>query len=563
MRIGWLARRGLARSGLAYRVLVIAAVVSLAAGCGVDLSGGGTTASTEAQMNFQPRDKLRDGGTLTTSIVEVSPQWNTFHADGTAYTLAFWRWYNPNLAYFAPDGTYSFNRDFLSDVKTELRDGNTIVTYTVNPKAHYNDGTPIDWRAFENTWRISRGTDPAYVIGSSDGYSQIASVTRGVDDRQAVVRFNGVWAWPNGLFNNLIHPKVNTPELFNKAYVQEPHNEWGAGPYIVSSYDRNAGIVVFARNPQWWGKPGKLERRVFRQMEDQAAINAFRNSELDAIGVGSKDSRAQVITMPKIDIRTSGTPQQSLLVVNLATPILSDRRVREALLRGIDRKTLARIRFTGLNYSEPLPGSLSMYAFQPGYTDNVTPSITYDQDASRQLLDEAGWVAPNGGIRSKDGQSLKLTLPILGDAPAITNIARALQAMLKQVGIDLDIVVRPSSDFSKIIVNREFDVFMMGFSSSDPYGMAYFCQVWCKGSQLNKAGAGSAELDAEIARVAAIPDPTRQIAAGNELERKAFAQYSDLPLFNGPQTVAVKHGLANYGAGLFYVGPVEDIGWEK
>ncbi|NMO02516.1 ABC transporter family substrate-binding protein [Gordonia sp. TBRC 11910] len=544
-------------------VVVFTATIALVAGCGVDLAGGGSSSSTQPQMNFQPRDKLRDGGSLTTAIVEVSPQWNTFHADGTAYTLALWRWYNPSLAFFAPDGTYSFNRDYLTDVRTELINGNTQVTYTINPKAVYNDGTPIDWRAFENTWRINRGTDANYVISASDGYDRIASVTPGRDARQAIVRFNGVWAWPNGLFNILVHPKVDTPDLFNKAYLQAPHNEWGAGPYVVKSYDRNAGVVVFERNPKWWGQPGKLDRRVFRQMEDQAAINAFSNGEIDAIGVGSKDNRARVLTMSNVDIRTSATPQQSLLVVNLDTPVLRDIRVREALLRGIDRATLARIRFTGLNYSEPLPGSLSLYAFQPGYEDNVSASITYDQAKARALLDQAGWTPGDDGIRRRGGAALEVSLPILGDSPAITNIVRALQAMLAQIGVKVDIVVRPSSDFSKVIINKEFDLFMMGFASSDPYGMAYFCQVWCKGSQLNKAGAGSRELDAEIARVATIADPAEQIKAGNIVERKAFAQYSDLPLFNGPQMVAVKHGLANYGAGLFYIGPVENIGWEK
>ncbi len=104
----------------------------------------------------------------------------------------------------------------------------------------------------------------------------------------------------------------------------------------------------------------------------------------------------------------------------------------------------------------------------------------------------------------------------------------------------------------------------MGFSSSDPFGMAYFCQVWCSDSQFNPAGgAGTPQLDAQIRAMARIGDPMSQIAAGNKVEREAFAQYSNLPLFNGPAMVAVKEDLANYGAGQFYIGPIEDIGWEK
>ncbi|MGC4962840.1 ABC transporter family substrate-binding protein [Gordonia sp. DT101] len=550
------------------RFVVLILVFSLAimgcAGCGVRLDDSAIS-TTGADLNPQPRANVRDGGSLTTAITEVSPQWNTFQADGSAYTLLLWRWYNPTLAYFAPDGTYSFNRDYLTDVRKELVDGKTVVTYTINPKAHYNDGAPIDYRSFVNTWRSSSGADPNYIVSSTDGYDQIESVARGLDDRQAVVRFKGVWAWPDGLFNYLLNPKVSTADLYNRAYLQNPHAEWGAGPYTIGSYDQNTGVVVFKRNPQWWGNPGKLDRRAFRQMEDQAAINAFRNGELDAIGVGSKDSRAQVITMGGVTIRTAASPQQSLLVVNLDTPILNDRRVRAAVLRGVDRNTLARIRFTGLNYTEPLPGSLQMYSFQPGYEDNVKGVVDYDPDRARRLLDDAGWRVgdDDDGIRMKDGRRLSLSLPILSDSPAIQNLGRAFQAILKQIGVDVVIAQRPSSDFSKVVVNKEFDLFLMGFSSSDPFGMAYLCQTWCEGSQLNKAGAGSPELDAEIARVAQIPEPMAQISAGNKVERQAFAQYSDLPLFNGPAMIAVKENLANYGAGQFYIGPVEDVGWQK
>ncbi len=556
-RKGW----GIRTARLSAAILAVGAMVT---GCGVDLSASSSFEPGQAQLNPQPRENLRDGGTLTTALTEVTPQWNAFQADGTAYTLSLWRWYNPVLAFFTPDGVYSFNRDYLTDVKKAVDGGKTVVTYTINPRATYNDGMPIDWRAFENTWRVSRGTDPAFVASSTDGYDQIESVTRGVDDKQAVVRFRGIWAWPDGLFNTLLHPKVATAEDFNRSYIQNPHPELGAGPYTVASYDRNAGIVVFERNPRWWGKRGKLDRRVFRQMEPQAGINAFRNGELDATGVGSKDYRAQVVTMTGIDVRVSATPAISLLVLNLDTPVLRDPRVRQALLDGIDRATLARIRFTGLGYTEELPGSFLLFPFQPGYRNNVGSTITYDQDRARRLLDEAGWVGD--GIRHRadhPDQRLTLSLPILGDDATSTNIARAMQAMLRQIGIDLAITVRPTSDFSKVVVGKEFDVFMMGYASSDPYGVAYLCQIWCANSQLNRSGAGTPELDAQIRGVQQIPEPDAQIAAANDVEAKAFGQFSNLPLFNGPTMVAVKKGLANYGAGMFYVGPVEDIGWEK
>ncbi|GAC00490.1 putative peptide ABC transporter substrate-binding protein [Gordonia namibiensis NBRC 108229] len=547
-----------------WSVIIAAVVVAIACvtGCGA-ATDTGAVKTEGASLNLQPRENLKDGGSLTTVLPEVSAQWNTFHADGNVYTLALWRWYNPLLAYFTPDGRYLPNPDYLTDVRTEIVGRDTVVTYTVNPKAFFNDGTPIDYRAFVETWRTSRGVDDRYLVSSSDGYSQIASVTRGADDREVVVRFDGVYAWPDGLFNVVLHPKAAAPDVYNEGYVRKPHPEWGAGPFTIASYDADNGTVVFERNPKWWGKPGKLDRRIFRQMESQAALNAFQNGEIDATGVAAKDARARALTMNGIDIRTAAAPQQSLLVLNLDTPILSDRRVREAVLSAVDRETLSRIRFTGLNYTEELPGSLSLYPFQPGYEDNLSKVLSYDPAKAEELLDRAGWLKGGDGIRSKDGRRLSLELPNIGDDTTTQNLSRALQAILKKVGVDLTVRQRPSADFSQVVVNKEFDLLLLGFSSSDPFGMAYFCQVWCTGSQLNPAGAGSPELDAQIDAMSRIGDPMAQIKAGNELEREAFAQFSNLPLFNGPSMVAVKEGLANYGAGQFYVGPIEDVGWEK
>ena len=42
-----------------------------------------------------------------------------------------------------------------------------------------------------------------------------------------------------------------------------------------------------------------------------------------------------------------------------------------------------------------------------------------------------------------------------------------------------------------------------------------------------------------------------------------FTTYGIMPYFNGPTIMAVKKGLANYGATVFITVPKEDIGWAK
>src|SRR3954451_14129936 len=195
-------------------VLAVIAVLSMAlaacsGGPGQGDGNGGETAQSlaeKAQYNPQPYENIKDGGTLTTSLPEISPQFNTFQTDGTAYTLTVWHWYNPILITFTSDGDAVYNPDYLTDVKQETVDGNTRITYTINPKATYNDGAPIDWHSFETTWKTSSGTDKASSALSTDGYDRIASVTRGADDKQAVVTFTGTWVWWPGLFNWVVNP---------------------------------------------------------------------------------------------------------------------------------------------------------------------------------------------------------------------------------------------------------------------------------------------------------------------------------------------------------------------
>lgn len=133
--------------------------------------------------------------------------------------------------------------------------------------------------------------------------------------------------------------------------------------------------------------------------------------------------------------------------------------------------------------------------------------------------------------------------------------------MLKDIGIDLKIETHPSSDFSKLATSDDYDIFPIGFNAGDPFGVAYFGQMYLSDSQLNRSHSGTPELDAKIRELQALPTREEQIKRGNELEVEAFARYGVIPEFNGVNIVAVKKGLANYGAYAFASVPVENIGW--
>jgi len=551
------------------RVTIAAVTTVLAmalAGCGSAPGGGGAPAaplSTEGDYNAQPYDNIRDGGTYTSALVEINPQFNTFQGDATLYTRQLWNWYNPRVITFTAKGDPLFDPDYLVGAKEATVDGNTQITYTINPQAVYNDGTPIDWRSFDTTWKANNGTDKAYIALSTDGYDRITSVTRGADDRQVLVTFRGVNLYWPGLFNELLHPAVNTPALYNQGYLNNPHAEWGAGPYTIASIDQQAGTVIFERNPRWWGKRGKLDKRVFVVYESQASINAFRNGQIDSTGAGTAERLAQVKDLPGVVIRRSITTSNSLLTLNSRSPLLSDPAVRKAVMQGVDRRQIGQILHQGLDYTEQPPGSLTLFPFQDGYQDNFAKVVTFDPDAARRGLDAAGWPAGPDGTRSKDGRALTLEYVRVGDDPRAGAAATALAAMLKNVGVTMTIRQVPSADFAKITSQKNFDIFFSGYSSSDPYGFAYFCQLYCSDSQLNLSGTGTPDLDEKIRSVLSLPTLQEQYRAGNDVETEAFGRFGVMPMENGPTIVAVKAGLANVGAGIFFTPLPEEVGYQK
>jgi peptide/nickel transport system substrate-binding protein len=267
--------------------------------------------------------------------------------------------------------------------------------------------------------------------------------------------------------------------------------------------------------------------------------------------------------MPGIEIRRSTTPAIFLFTLNSKSPVLSDPQVRKAVFQGIDRVQLGEILFQGLGYKEDPPGSLNLLPFQKGYQDNFSKVVTSDPAAAGAALDAAGWVPGPDGIRTRDGQPLQFTYVQTGDSPTSRAVASAVAAMLREIGINLQVRQVPSSDFSKIVANREFDMFFSGFLSSDPFGVAYICQVWCSTSTLNASGTNDPALDAEVQSVNRLPTEEEQVAKASEIELKAFGTYGLMPVYSGPTIVAVKQGLANVGASLFYTALPQNVGWQK
>ncbi|VXC27850.1 Peptide/nickel transport system substrate-binding protein [Microbacterium sp. 8M] len=539
-------------------------------------SNGGTDKPAEtktADYNPQPRENLKQGGEVNFAINEVPPMMNPFNGDGSADTQRLTSWYMPQVFLMDPDGTVKPNPAYLDKYDIATKDGKTVVTMKVNDKAVWNDGTPIDWTAFETTWKDNNGSNEAFKANATDGYKDIESVTKGATDKDVIVTFKSEFAWPQMPFlTGILHPKVNTPEAYNDAYNGNPHPEWGAGPYKVANYDANGQKMSFEPNEKWWGDKPLLDKVTFTGMDRSAALNAFKNGEVDQVETASADAINQVKGVKDAVVYRAQQTAKTVLMLDSDKPQLKDIKVRQAFFMAIDIKQQEKVAWNGLNYTEPAAGSLNLYSFQKGYKDSFkTAGLKFDAAAAKKMLDDAGWKTGSDGIREKDGVKLTVTYPVFSDSPIQAALAKSLQQQEKAVGIDVKIDTRAPANFSTDLTTKNWDAVSLRFTDSDPFGPAWFCQLYCSDSQLNLSGTSTPAIDEKIKKdVESQPTAEKWTEASMKLEPEIIKEtWGVIPLYNGPSIYTAKKGLANLtpepyvGLDLYGVTPVENVGWEK
>lgn len=512
--------------------------------------------------NPQDPKSLEKGGTLTLVVGSLGPNFNVWaNAGNSADTSVLYAAIDrATLWNSEADGTPVLNKDFCLDAKYDDSGDKPVITYTLNPEAKYNDGTPFDWKVLENQWKMLNGSDPEIDVVSTDGYDRIESVKRGKDDFEAIVTMAQDYQPWQDLYSGILNPHINTKEIFNDGFVNDLHPEWTVGPFKLEKFDATQKRVVMVPNEVWWGEKPILDRIVYTQMEDQATIPAFKNGEIDVTGAGNASRYNELKGTENMEIRRSQALSVSGINFNTKKGVLQEKEVRKAIYEGVDRKGLADIRFNGINWTENLPGSWMLMPFNPLYEDNYP--VKHDVEQAKRTLEDAGWKADGDKPRTKDGKTLDISITIFGDDPTVGAIVQTLQKQLKGLGFNATIDSKGGGDFGKVMEERSFQLVMMGYTvGADATGVVK--QFFYSESTSNMTGTGTDEIDKMIPEVTKIADQKERNKKANEVEKLFQKEYAMMPLWNGPVISAVKKGLANYGPQLYLTRDWSTVGWQK
>ncbi|RZL80938.1 MAG: ABC transporter family substrate-binding protein [Rhodococcus sp. (in: high G+C Gram-positive bacteria)] len=541
-----------ARARLAVSFLAIGLIVG---GCGGSDTGGVDAGSgsigTTNDINPHDPSELRDGGNLRLALSGFPANFNTLSNDGNGSEIAgILKPMMPRAFGTDASGALSVNHDYFTDVALTGTDPQQV-TYTIDPKAVWSDGTPITWADIQSQAAALNGTNKEFLIANTSGFERVDRVERGVDDRQAVITFAEPYAEWRGQFagNSMLYPKsaTATPEAFNASL--RDGITLTSGPFRIESIDKAQNRIMLGRNPAWWGDTPKLDTITYSVLDDSARIPALQNNEIDASGLATIDEVKTAQGSAGIAIRRAPGTQFSHITFNGAEgSILADPELRVALSKGIDRQGIATAIQNGL-VDDPQPLNNHVYLNgQQGYQDN-SAAVAYDPEEAARRLDELGWKL-NGEFREKDGRRLEIR-DVMYQSTTWVQIAQIVQQNLAQIGAKLNIDTRGGTGFfTDVIQPGDFDIAQFSWVG-DPFPLSGLPQIYAYNPddlQGNYGRIGSPELNALIEQTISELDPEKAIELANEVDTAVFEEGFSLPLVQAPGNVAVRDDLANFGA---------------
>jgi len=524
---------------------------------GADRVGAGVNA-----IKPLPRDQLRDGGDLSWPLDAIPDNFNALHIDGALVdNVKVIGALMPSAFLVQPDASVTVNENYFTSVKLTGQDPQRI-TYTINPEATWNDGTPLSWRDLQSQWQAVNGTNNAFLAVSTTGYEDIASVERGENDKQAVVTFARNFGEWRSLFGP-IYPISTTsdPTTFNKGWINQIPIT--AGPFTLQTIDQTGRTITLVRNEKWWGKPAKLDRIIYRVTERAALADSLANGELDFYTIGSDVNLFQRARgIQGAEIRQAIEPLYNHITLNGgAGSILADPELRKAVVRGINRQAI-----TDALIGQIVPNTapLGNYVYVQGSANYVDHSqnVSYNPEVARSALDQLGWTL-QGNVRSKDGKPLTINLVTTANNPIGERIAQLTQAQLAEIGVQVNINSAPAASFfTDYVTPGNFEMVSFAWSGT-PFPVTSTRNIYTTDGEQNHGNISSKEIDQLYEQAIRTLDDKRRVELGQQIDQALWNLMPQVPLYQVTGAYAVRSTLANFGAPGFADVIYEDIGYSR
>jgi peptide/nickel transport system substrate-binding protein len=448
------------------------------------------------------------------------------------------------LVELAPDGQTILPG--LAETWERSADG-AVYTFHLRKDVKFHSGTPFTAEA------VRFSLERALTLGKGESFSMKDYIdpakVKVVDDNTVEITLNKPY---NPILSILALHNIGAivnPELVKaNSTADDPWAELyltnhmdGTGPFKFVEWQPKQ-FVAIERNDAYWKGPAKLDRVIFRLIEEPATERLMiEKGDADIIHTLPTDMIEALRQNPDVVIASKTGIETTYWAFNNQTKPFTDPRVRQALSYAVDYDAIMTgiVKGSGVQMKGPLPQGLA------GFNDGVT---VYKRDVAKAkaLLAEAGY---------PDGFNLVTHYPVWRD---LADIAVVLQASFAEVGVKLELKEVPLGTLVDLVAAGETPFFpwVSTPNYADPDAVLYpkfHTNAIPFGAAGNIARYSSPEVDKMLDEASSTPDDARRLDLYKQIQAKVTDEAAWVFLFQGVTEQPVRKWVQGYDVALIGV----------
>lgn len=318
------------------------------------------------------------------------------------------------------------------------------ITFHLVKGAKFHDGTPFNAEAVK--WNLDRIRDPEVASTRAGDLKSIESVTV-VDDSTVSIKLSE--AYRPQVFQLAMQAGLMVSPTAVKKYdgYANRNSDFAAKPIGAGSFRLKEYIpgqrTVLVKNDDYWekGKP-YLDKIVFEHIPDSSVRFAMvRTGEIDIVREIRADDVPKLKGNSKVKVREQLSGRTYAFHLSVDRDPWSNRALRQAIAFGIDREAMLKVVHGGAG---TVAGSFMSATW--AHNPEIRPYY-YDVDQAKAKLAEAKRTGYDGE-----------PVPFWTESRTISlQQTESLQAMMREIGIDMEIRTVPGGQGWRMTVEREID----------------------------------------------------------------------------------------------------------
>lgn len=317
-------------------------------------------------------------------------------------------------------------------------------TYTIQDGMTWSDGAPVTAEDILFTLQYDQAN------GSANFEAQT-----GEDGKVTEAKYTGYSLSDDKMSISLTLASPNVRELSNmtsfrvmpkhiyegKDTVSEAEGRITCGPYVLESFNKEAGTITFAVNEYYPQKPN-VEKIVYQLFGNEDTMYlALQQGDIDmvwAYSTGVAGTHQDVLStdtnVSLVNVAAANAP--AVLAFNNAKGLFSDENLRQAVSYALNYEEFKT--YFGSAYAE-IPNRGFVPSTTVGYTD--TEKLTTDTAKADEYMKAAGYTEKNadGFYVNADGAAAAFTLTVNAAKETHVGYAEMIKTQLEAFGIQVNL----------------------------------------------------------------------------------------------------------------------------